>query len=387
MRSWLTIQKTTVSTLIIAAALPRLQADLLLTRPGGGVAPPAVLRYNEITGAFITNFTNGRFDEEMEGGIFGSDGRFYVTVNDLGSGAVLCYGSTGAFLNEFVPLGSGGLTVPYALRFGANGDLFVSSISFTDSSAQGRILRYNGANGAFQGTFITNGAGGLAFPFDFVFGPDGNLYIADRDYSATGSGLGVLQYNGLSGAFVTNFVPRGSGGLTNASGLVFGPDGNLYVSSFSTDSVLRYNGTNGAFIDTFVPAHSGGLAGPQGLAFGPDERLYVCSAGNHAVVRYDGKTGGFVDLFVAPGSGGLSSGPSSLTFTPRGPKLKISRSATGVSISWPRAFSNFVLEARQSLGGSDDWSSLSEKPERVGEYLIATNPALENHEFFRLRRQ
>src|SRR4051812_42761525 len=119
MRTWSKIQKILLSTLTIAAALPQLKADLLVTRPGGGVAPPAVLRYNETTGAFIANFTNGRFDEEMEGGVFGSDGRFYVAVNDLGSGAVLCHdGSSGAFLNEFIPLGSGGLTVPYALRFG-----------------------------------------------------------------------------------------------------------------------------------------------------------------------------------------------------------------------------------------------------------------------------
>src|SRR5207249_4863040 len=113
-----------------------------------------------------------------------------------GSGAVLRYdGSTGAFLNEFVPSGSGGLTVPFGLRFGANGDLFVGSIPFaTGDSRQGRILRYSGVNGAFRGAFVTNGAGGLCFPYDLVFGPDGNLYVADRDFYANGGGSGVLRY-------------------------------------------------------------------------------------------------------------------------------------------------------------------------------------------------
>ena len=39
----------------------------------------------------------------------------------------------------------------------------------------------------------------------------------------------VLEYNGTTGAFVTAFVGAGSGGL-NPSDLVFGPNGNLFVS-------------------------------------------------------------------------------------------------------------------------------------------------------------
>ena len=47
--------------------------------------------------------------------------------------------------------------------------------------------------------------------------------------------------------------------------MVFGPDGNLYVSSGDSDEVLRYDGTTGAFIDSF--ASGGGLDSPFGLAF------------------------------------------------------------------------------------------------------------------------
>jgi hypothetical protein len=54
-------------------------------------------------------------------------------------------------------------------------------------------------------------------------------------------------------------VSPGSGGLSGSSALVFGPDGNLYVSSQSNNSVLRYDGTTGAFIDTFIQTGSGGL--------------------------------------------------------------------------------------------------------------------------------
>ena len=43
-----------------------------------------------------------------------------------------------------------------------------------------------------------------------------------------------------------------SGGLTNPAGLVFGPDGTLYVSSNTTHEVLRYDGQTGAFRGALV---------------------------------------------------------------------------------------------------------------------------------------
>jgi len=63
---------------------------------------------------------------------------------------------------------------------------------------------------------------------------------------------------------------------------VFGPDGNLYVSSpgFTTtqpDMILRYSGTTGAFIDVF--ATGGPLNFPQYLAFAPSVAAAVPEPG------------------------------------------------------------------------------------------------------------
>jgi hypothetical protein len=50
---------------------------------------------------------------------------------------------------------------------------------------------------------------------------------------------------------------------------VFGPNGNLFVSSEGSNQVLEYNDTTGAFITAFVAAGSGGLSGPNFLTFTP----------------------------------------------------------------------------------------------------------------------
>jgi DNA-binding beta-propeller fold protein YncE len=92
------------------------------------------------------------------------------------------------------------------------------------------------------------------------------------------------------------------------------------VPSHLTNQILRYDGTTGAFLDAFVPAGSGGLAQPSGLVFGPDGNLYVAahapSAGQGTVFRYDGTTGAFLDTFIPRGTGGLNAPNSLLYFAP-----------------------------------------------------------------------
>ena len=60
----------------------------------------------------------------------------------------------------------------------------------------------------------------------------------------------VLRYDAASGAFRGSFVAAGAGGLDQPRGIAVGPDGELYVASFMTDEVLRYDGATGAFQST-----------------------------------------------------------------------------------------------------------------------------------------
>src|SRR5262245_20438031 len=77
--------------------------------------------------------------------------------------------------------------------------------------------------------------------------------------------------------FLDTFVPSGSGGLSEARDVTFGPTGDMFVVSRVNNSVMRYDGQTGAFVSQFVPPGSGGLDYPNGLAFGPDGNLYVGS--------------------------------------------------------------------------------------------------------------
>src|SRR6185295_17313358 len=93
------------------------------------------------------------------------------------------------------------------------------------------------------------------------------------------------------------------GPMNGAFGLVFGPDGNLYVSSINTNQILRYSGTTGNFIDVFATDPM--LTSAYGLTFGPDGNLYVANGSGNNVLRFNGVTGASMGEFIQANSGDL----------------------------------------------------------------------------------
>lgn len=250
----------------------------------------------------------------------------YLFVSDYDANTVMRYdAATGAFVDTFVPKHSGGLNQPQGLVLGPHDhNLYIASGEYAPSSEpHTSVLRFDGTSGTFMDRFADKGR--LGGPHAVVFGPDGNLYVADGFTNGDAKPSQIVRYHGTTGEFMDIFVPSGSGGLWGPWALVFGPSGrgahdlDLYVVSRRTDSVKRYDGATGAYLGDFVASGSGGLDAPLGLTFGPDGNLYVSAgfgAAPSAVFRFQGpaaKTPGAPmpsaensgALFVASGSGGL----------------------------------------------------------------------------------
>jgi len=214
------------------------------------------------------------------------------------------------------------------------------------------------------GNFISGGPQ-LNEPQKIVYGPDGNLYlldeqnIDDKGCCVSDNAYAVLRYDGTSGDFMDTFVSPGSSDLNEAKDMIFGPDGNLYITAneiegndqeFCADdqgggAVLRFNGTTGAFMDVFVVNGAGNTDGGgdddddwervcevQALAFTAAGDLLVGNSnddtsGNHNILRFDGTTGAYIDTFVANNDNGLHD-PQYMVFGPDG-HLYISRNDDG----------------------------------------------------------
>jgi len=251
----------------------------------------------------------------------------HLLVTNWGGDSVPRYDeSSGAFVDAFVAKHSGGMNQPYGIVFGPHDhNLYVSTGEYGGPGQLKAVLRYEGITGAFIDKFSIGGD--LQGPRGILFGPDGNLYVADKPVA--GPEGRIVRYDGHTGAYIDEFVPLGSG-LTRPSGLVFGPAGknttklDLYVTSALTQSILRYDGTTGAFLGEFVASGSGGLGYPIALTFGPGGDLYVASdrfSSNKppAVFCFQGPSGNspgaFISVFVPPASGGLET-PFGLLFGP-----------------------------------------------------------------------
>jgi sugar lactone lactonase YvrE len=312
------------------------------------------MRYDELTGAVAPadGQTGATFVPSHGGGLstpldvlFTPDGS--LLVDSAEDGSVKSYdGAAGTYQFDFVQR-SGALFLPTGMIFSSDHTQFFVAALGTNS-----ILRYDydGHMGSNQTVFISDSA--LNGPAGMVFGPDGNLYITSLNDSS------VLRYDGMTGSPLpgpgqtgATFIPSHSGGLGRAGGVVFGPDGNLFVSSEGTNEVMRYDGGTGDPLPAdgqsgavFVPNDPANphLNQPAGMVFGPDGNLYVVSINTDSVIRFDGLTGDYIDDFISSGSGGLfrprdlafgSTDPSNLNYVTGAYQFAITTSATAPQVA------------------------------------------------------
>jgi sugar lactone lactonase YvrE len=147
----------------------------------------------------------------------------------------------------------------------------------------GNLGFYNdtGTNATFNG------------PRDIAFGPDGNMYVADQYNHA-------IRKVTLAGV-VTTLAGGGIGGSNDGTGtqayfhlpagLAVGPDGNIYVADRNNNRIRKI--TPGGDVTTFAGSGAGGdgngtgtdaeFAYPEGLAFDTSGNIYVADSVNHSI--------------------------------------------------------------------------------------------------------
>lgn len=221
----------------------------------------------------------------------------------------------------------GGLKNPAELVFGPDATADGNDDLYVMNRGASSVTLFDGVSGECLGDFVRPGSGGLDRPNHATFGPDGDLYISS--FSGGARRNTIKRYDGQTGAYAGDFVPPGDGGLAHSHGLKFGTDvtddgaPDLFVCSADTDEVLIYDGLSGEHLGAFVTAGAGGLDCPLGMTFGPDQDdddvadLYVSSNFTDEVLLFSGFDGEFLGVFVEAESGGCIS-PNDVEFGPDG---------------------------------------------------------------------
>lgn len=309
----------------------------------GDISNNSVKSFDAATGGFLGAAVKSLAGLHGPRGILiDPDGNLMVSDQNSGTAAygdILLYGTTtGKLLERLVSHSDPDApALPRGIVY-LNDTLFVADFTTeTHSNKQpvpGRLLAYT-AVGSIDLTPdpATEFPGALTVEFHprgIVLGPDGLLYVSNYPNLITGLGGQVLRFDPDTGDFVDVFLTSAGGvnELNRPEGLVFGPDGNLYITSFrrnaplptdppvDVDSIRVYDGITGDFLDEIeLNALGQPRAFAQALLFGPGGDLFVPISGGGpttgSVRRYDVVTKSFTN-FVLPG--GVLGEPWYLTF-------------------------------------------------------------------------
>ncbi|MEE9252519.1 MAG: hypothetical protein V3U74_04110 [Thermodesulfobacteriota bacterium] len=154
---------------------------------------------------------------------------------------------------------------PRGMVRGTGGNIFVAErssetvLEYSVVTREPSVFAVPGNDGCF----------GIAF---IAFSPvNGDLYVTCRDsgevYRYAAGGLFVLKWSVSSAP----------------SGIAVDTEERVYIARETNDAIERYDG-GGDFIDIFAV----GLSSPRGIVFGPDGNLYIANSDTNSVLRAEG---------------------------------------------------------------------------------------------------
>ena len=138
------------------------------------------------------------------------------------------------------------------------------------------------------------------YPVDLTLGPDGRMYILNRQEGAV-----VVRKYTVDDEDLGNFgtVGDAEGELQWAVSIISDSEENVYISDEANDRISAFD-SEGEFLSCFGETGSGEgqLNRPAGLVFDADENILVVDSKNHRVQKFT-KDGKFLSGFGSHGDG------------------------------------------------------------------------------------
>ena len=280
----------------------------------------------------------------------------YLYIGDASNNTVRRFNAkTGKFLGNLVAPdpANGGLFGPRGMIF-TLGKLYVVNQN-AGQPFNGEILRFKGSTGAFLDKLVAAEDPKSPFsPRGLVRGSGRTVYLANYVPNDEFTGPGwIRQFDAETGQFLREFEidPAKFGAGFWPRGIVFGPDGLLYVAVTGnryihdeiSGYILRFSPHTGKLVNVFASGTDTNARGcakhlhrPEGLVFGPDDRLYVTSyradeKDTDKILVFNHKTKACIDrIDLAPSeaSGGTRAFGQALLFGPNG-RLFVPMTNTG----------------------------------------------------------
>jgi sugar lactone lactonase YvrE len=232
-------------------------SNLFIADSGNG----DITEYSTTTGKFSI-FASGVGLSDPQGLAFDSEGNLYVANASSDSISQFLGGSTSA------PTYASGINTPSGITVDGNGNLFVTTAG---NQVEEILPNSPPTTGSVHSFYLPTPAGSnpaLDAPEGIVFGPNGDLYVVNS---------GTTPSLGTPAVYQLTLYPKGTTavggvdqGLSDPAGLVFDSNGDLWVADYGNNSVTVYSpvpGSDGTY--TLAGSYTSGFDGPTDLAVGP----------------------------------------------------------------------------------------------------------------------